>query len=158
MTIRFKQQNKAVHLVATNDDGHQAHLDGSEAIGGEGKGFRPMQMLLVGLGACTSMDVISVLNKQKQEMDSYHVDVQGLRTSEGIPAVFEHIHVLFKVNGPVLEAKLARAIFLSMTKYCSVTRMLEGTAKITSAYILNDSEEVPVATVGPEYLVPKTED
>ena len=79
MTIRFEQQNKAVHLVATNDDGHQAHLDGSEAIGGEGKGFSPM-------------------------------------------------------------------------------RMLEGTAKITSAYILNDSEEVPVATVGPEYLVPKTED
>lgn len=158
MTIRFEQKNNAVHLVASNEDGHQVHLDGSESIGGEGKGFRPMQMLLVGLGACTSMDVISVLNKQKMEMDSYHVDVQGLRTSEGIPAVFEHIHVLFKVQGPVLEAKLARAIFLSMTKYCSVTRMLEGTAKITSAYILNDGEEIPVATVGAEHLVPKTED
>ena len=158
MAIRFEQKNNAVHLVASNEDGHQVHLDGSESIGGEGKGFRPMQMLLVGLGACTSMDVISVLNKQKMEMDSYHVDVQGLRTSEGIPAVFEHIHVLFKVQGPVLEAKLARAIFLSMTKYCSVTRMLEGTAKITSAYIRNYGEEVPVATVGPEHLVPKTED
>ena len=156
MTIHFERQNKAVYLIAKNDDGHQVHLDGSETIGGEGKGFRPMQMLLVGLGACTSMDVISVLNKQKQEMDSYHVDVQGLRTSEGIPAVFEHIHVLFKVNGSVLEAKLARAIFLSMTKYCSVTRMLEGTVKITSTYILNNGEEVPVATVGPEHLVSKT--
>ena len=155
MTIRFEKQNKAVHLIATNDDEHQVHLDGSETIGGEGKGFRPMQMLLVGLGACTSMDVISVLNKQIQEVDSYHVDVQGLRTSEEIPAVFEHIHVLFKVNGPLLEEKLARAIFLSMTKYCSVTRMLEGTAKITSAYILNDGEEVSVATVGPEHLVSK---
>ena len=81
MTIRFEQKNKAVHLIATNDDGHEAHLDGSISIGGEGKGFRPMQMLLVGLGACTSMDVISVLNKQKQEMNSYNLDVQGFRTS-----------------------------------------------------------------------------
>ena len=158
MTIRFEQQNKAVHLVATNDDGHQAHSDGSESIGGEGKGFRPMQMLLVGLGACTSMDVISVLNKQKQEMNSYNLDVQGFRTSEKIPAVFQHIHVLFKVNGLVLEEKLARAIYLSITKYCSVTRMLEGTTKITSAYILNGGKEITVATVGPKYLVSKSED
>ena len=56
MTIHFEQQNKAVHLVATNDDGHQAHLDGSEAIGGEGKGFRPMQMLLVGYHLISFLD------------------------------------------------------------------------------------------------------
>ncbi|MBK97418.1 MAG: osmotically inducible protein OsmC [Balneola sp.] len=158
MTIQFEQKNKAVHLIAMNDDGHEAHLDGSESIGGEGKGFRPMQMLLVGLGACTSMDVISVLNKQKQEMNSYNLDVQGFRTSEEIPAVFQHIHVLFKVNGPVLEEKLVRAIYLSITKYCSVTRMLEGTTKISSAYILNGGKEITVATVGPKYLAPKSED
>jgi uncharacterized OsmC-like protein len=150
MNIHFEQINDAVHLVASNEQGHQVHLDGSEAIGGENKGFRPMQMLLVGLGACTSMDVISVLNKQKQPIVSYHVDVQGVRTSPGIPSVFEHIHVLFKVKGEVLDAKLHRAIYLSMTKYCSVTRMLESKAKITSAYILNDGDEIPVAVVGPE--------
>ena len=94
MNIHFEQINDAVHLVASNEQGHQVHLDGSEAIGGENKGFRPMQMLLVGLGACTSMDVISVLNKQKQPIESYHVDVQGVRTSPGIPSIFEHIHVL----------------------------------------------------------------
>jgi putative redox protein len=150
MNIHFERENNAVHLVASNEDGHQVHLDGSAAIGGENKGFRPMQMLLVGLGACTSMDVISVLNKQQQPIDHYSVDVQGVRTSPGIPSVFEHIHVLFKVKGDVLEAKLARAIFLSMSKYCSVTRMLETKAKITSAYVLNDGYEVPVTTVGPD--------
>ena len=76
MTIRFKKQNNAVHLIATNDDGHQVHLDGSETIGGEGKGFRPMQMLLVGLGACTSMDVISVLNKQNQKI-THHSPIRS---------------------------------------------------------------------------------
>ena len=97
---------------------------------------------LVGLGACTSMDVISVLNKQKQPIESYHVDVQGVRTSPGIPSVFEHIHVLFKVKGGA-DAKLHRAIYLSMTKYCSVTRMLESKAKITSATYSTMEYEIP---------------
>lgn len=141
MRIQLDRQNKAVHLTATNKNGHQVQLDGSEKIGGENQGFRPMQMLLVALGSCASMDVISILQKQKQVIDDYKVTVDGEREEGVIPSLFKDIHVRFDFTGDLDEKKIRRAISLSMEKYCSVTKTLEKTATITSSYTLNGHEE-----------------
>lgn len=141
MKIHLQRQNKAVHLKASNEQGHEVNLDGSEAIGGQNLGFRPMQMLLVALGSCASMDVLSILQKQKQPVDDYSVDVDGERDQDQVPSLFREIHVRFEFKGELDPAKVKRAIKLSMEKYCSVTKTLEETALITSSFIINDDEE-----------------
>lgn len=141
MQIQLHRQNKAVHLKALNEDGLEVNMDGSEKIGGENLGFRPMQMLLVALGSCTSMDVLSILNKQKQIIEEYSVFVDGERDSSKVPSLFTDIHVRFIFKGAVDEKKIRRAIELSMAMYCSVTKTLEKTATITSSFILNNHEE-----------------
>lgn len=141
MQIKLQRLNDAVHLKAVNELGHEVHLDGAEQIGGQNLGFRPMQMLLVALGSCASMDVLSILQKQKQVIDDYQVYVNGERDQDQVPSLFADIHVRFEFKGDLDPQKIERAIKLSMEKYCSVTKTLEETAYITSSFILNDHEE-----------------
>lgn len=137
MKIQLKRVNDAVHLEATNEEGNIVNIDGSEAIGGEGKGARPMQLLIMGLGGCSSMDVISILQKQKQVITDYAVNIEAERDADNTPSLFTNIHVEFVIRGEVDPKKLDRAVNLSMEKYCSVTKILEKTAKITHSITLN---------------------
>ena len=141
MQIRLERLNDAVHLKATNEAGHEVHLDGADTIGGQNLGFRPMQMLLVGLGSCASMDVLSILQKQKQPVEDYKVFVDGERDQDQVPSLFVDIHVRFEFTGNLDPQKVERAIRLSMEKYCSVTKTLEKTAYITASFKINDDEE-----------------
>ena len=129
--------NQAVHLEATNEDNITVQLDGSEKIGGENLGVRPMQLVLMALGGCSSMDVLSILKKMKQQVDAYKVKVLGARDSETVPSVFTSIHVHFILKGNIEESKAAKAIKLSLEKYCSVAKMLEKTANISYDFELN---------------------
>lgn len=141
MQIQLHRQNDAVHLKAQNEEGNEVNLDGSETIGGEGLGFRPMQMLLVALGSCASMDVLSILKKKKQSLETFSVFVNGDRDEDKVPSLFKTIHVRFEFGGDdVDEKKVRRAIELSMRTYCSVTKTLEKTAEITSSYKINGNE------------------
>lgn len=140
MKIEIKRINDSVNLQATNEEGKSIIMDGSESIGGKNLGMRPMQVLLASLGGCSSMDVISILNKQRQQIDLYEVIVDGERETGVEPSLFKDIHVTFKVKGSVDEEKLKRAIDLSMTKYCSVAKTLEPTAHLTYSYELNKIE------------------
>lgn len=137
MKIQLKRVNDAVHLEATNEEGNIVNIDGSEAIGGEGKGARPMQLLIMGLGGCSSMDVISILQKQKQVITDYTVNIEAERDAVNTPSLFTNIHVEFVIKGDVDPKKLERAVNLSMEKYCSVTKILEKTATITHSITLN---------------------
>lgn len=137
MKINIKRVNEAVHLEARNEEGNLVSIDGSPAIGGQELGMRPMQLVLVALGTCSSMDVLSILKKQKQNVDSFEVEVEGQR-ADGVPAVFTDIHVKFKLKGELDADKIERAIELSIGTYCSVSKMLEKSAKITSSYSLNE--------------------
>ncbi|MEQ9265900.1 MAG: OsmC family protein [Balneolaceae bacterium] len=142
MQIKIERLNKAVHLTALNEQGNEVHLDGSEKIGGEGLGFRPMQMLLVALGSCASMDILSILKKKKQVLETFSVVVDGERDEDKVPSLFKTIHVRFEFGGDdIEEKKVRRAIELSMGTYCSVTKTLEKTAIITSSYKINGNEE-----------------
>ncbi len=131
MTVKLSRVNDAVHLEGANVDGLSVQMDGSPDIGGGNHGVRPMELLLMSLGSCSSMDVLSILAKMKEPIESYEVEVRGEREEGAVPAVFTHIHVRYRFKGALDEKKVARAIQLSMTKYCSVTIMLEKAVEIT---------------------------
>lgn len=140
MKVTLDRVNDAVHLVAKNEAGNAVDIDGAEKIGGLGLGPSPMQLVLMGLGGCTSMDVLSILKKMKQEPTSFRVEVDAERDQENVPSVFTDIVVHFILEGDLREEMIMKAIHLSMDKYCSVSRMLEKTAKINCRATLNGSE------------------
>jgi len=137
MQVDLKRVDNDYHIEAAGTSNVVVNIDGSPSIGGHNKGARPMELILMGLGGCASMDVISILKKQKQEIESYYVTVEAERVDE-TPAVFKSINVHFKVSGKLDESKLKRAIDLSMDKYCSVSAMLRDKIVISYSYELNN--------------------
>ena len=137
MQIKIKRLNDAFHMEATNEDGISIHMDGSPDIGGQNLGFRPMQLMLSGLGGCSTIDILDILKKQRQEVQDINIDVSATRYEDQVPSLFKAIHIKYTVQGPVDEKKLIRAIELSLDKYCSVAKILEKTAEISYSYELN---------------------
>lgn len=131
MKINIKRIDSDYHMEAVNDTGNIVQMDGNPEIGGHNLGARPMQLLLMGIGGCSAIDIISILRKQKIELNNLEVEVSGEREKGAIPAVFTSIHLVFKLGGIVDRNKAERAAELSMEKYCSVSKMLEKTASIT---------------------------
>ncbi|MEY2342306.1 OsmC family protein [Acidithiobacillus sp. IBUN Pt1247-S3] len=123
-------------FLAHADSGHGLVMDASPDIGGHNLGARPMEMILMGLGGCSSIDVVMILQKSRQDIRSCRVEIQAERASED-PKVFTEIHLQFFVEGKELDARrVAHAIQLSADKYCSVSIMLGKTAKITHDYTI----------------------
>lgn len=134
MKIFITRKNDAVHLEARNEDGATLSMDGSPAVGGVNAGFRPMQTLLAGLGGCSGIDVVDILKKQRQELLDFNIEIDAQREDQPPPSVFTNIHLHFRLSGNLDESKVKRAIDLSMTKYCSVARILEKSAQITYSF------------------------
>jgi putative redox protein len=134
MKVNIERVNDAVQLKATNDEGNFIMMDGSPEIGGTGNGARPMQVLLMSLGGCSSMDVLSILKKMRENVEDYKVEINGERREGEVPAVFTKIHVHYILKGKLNENNVNKAINLSMEKYCSVTKMLEPTVEITHSF------------------------
>ncbi len=125
-------------FVGESPSGHSVVMDGAPEAGGRDLGVRPMEMLILGLGGCTSFDVVSILKKSRQALVECEVEIEAERASE-IPRVFTRIHLHFIVKGNQLDAKkVAKAIELSAEKYCSASRMLEKTAEITHDFEIVD--------------------
>jgi len=131
MEIEINLLNDAYHFGAKNESGNEVHIDASPAIGGKGLGARPMELLIMGLGGCSGIDVLSILRKQKIEPTGFKVKLSAEREKDKTPALFTDIHVKFIFKAPIDENKAQRAVDLSMQKYCSVSKTLEKTAKIT---------------------------
>lgn len=129
-------------FVGESGSGHSVVMDGPPSGGGRDMGIRPMEMLLLGMGGCASYDVISILKKSRQNVLDCRAQLQAKRT-EGVPAVFTHIHVHFVVTGHHLkEASVARAVELSATKYCSASIMLGNAGvKISHDFEIVASDE-----------------
>ena len=98
-----------------------------------------MQLLLAAAGSCSSIDIIMILKKQKQELKDIEVEVTAEREKDNVPALFTDIHIHFKLSGQVTEEKAKRAVSLSMEKYCSVVKTLEKTARVTSSFEIIES-------------------
>ncbi|MCC5914245.1 MAG: OsmC family protein [Balneolaceae bacterium] len=135
MKISIQRLNEAVHMEAKNEDGVTLQMDGTGEIGGINGGFRPMQMLLAAAGGCSAIDVVGILQKQKQNPDDLKIEVTGERVNVKEYSEFKTVHIHFILKGAHLdEKKVARAIDLSINKYCSVSKTLEKTAKVTSSF------------------------
>jgi putative redox protein len=134
MKIEIRRLNECCHLEARNEDGNIIHIDGSNSVGGENKGFRPMQLLAAGAGSCSSIDIISILKKQRQVLKDIEVIVNAERETDVTPSLFVSIHLHYILTGNLEKEKVEYAINLSLQKYCSVVKILEKTAKITSSY------------------------
>ena len=122
------------------DSGHTVVMDGAPEGGGQNKGSRPMELVLIGMGGCTAYDVVHILRKSRQEITDCVVEIEAKR-AETDPKVFTNIHIHFVVTGKNLdEKKVQHAIELSATKYCSASIMLGKTARITHDFELIESE------------------
>ncbi|RMG54647.1 MAG: OsmC family protein [Gammaproteobacteria bacterium] len=126
-------------FVGESGSGHSVVMDGAPDLGGRNLGIRPMEMLLLGLGGCTSFDVVLILKKMKQDITDCEVEIEAER-AESEPKVFTRIHVHFIVTGRGLDEKrVARAVNLSAEKYCSASIMLGKTAEITHDFEIREA-------------------
>lgn len=116
---------------ADTGSGHKVVMDGPPDSGGQNKGPRPMEMLLVGLGGCTAFDVVLILKRSRQDVRDCVVEISAERADTD-PKVFTKIHIKFLVTGKNLDpTRVERAVKLSEDKYCSASVMLGKTAEIT---------------------------
>ena len=138
MQVNVKRVNERVHLVASNDSNLEVHLDGNEKIGGENGGFRPMQLILAAIAGCSSIDLVLILEKQRQTLRDLRITVTGER-ADAIPSPFETIHLHFELIGAIDSEKATRAVELAVDRYCSVGEMLKQSVQITHSFEILDS-------------------
>jgi putative redox protein len=145
MTATVRLEN-GMRFDAEAGSGHHLTLDAVEDSGGHNEGFRPMELLLVGLAGCTGMDVISILHKKRQDVTAYEIQVEGIR-AESHPMVFVEITVEHIITGHQLQPEaVARAIQLSEERYCGAGAMLGKVARLTHTFRILDSAETQAST------------
>jgi putative redox protein len=110
---------------ATDANGHTVRLDTSPETGGDNFGVRPMQMLLMGLGGCSGIDIISILKKQRQNVESFSMYIDGEREKGIDPSLWKEINIVLELKGDIDPEKARRACELSIDKYCSVAATLK---------------------------------
>ncbi|MEW6116171.1 MAG: OsmC family protein [Nitrospirota bacterium] len=123
-----------LQFVGESQTKHAIVMDADPEVGGADTGMRPMELLLIGLGGCSGMDVASILQKKRQQIADIEINVKGNK-AETYPKKYTDIEIEFIVKGKeVSEEAVKKAVEASMEKYCSVKATLEGTAKITWSY------------------------
>jgi len=126
-------------FVAESGSGHAVVIDGAPESGGRNMGMRPMELVALGVGSCSSFDVVTILKKARQNISGCEAEISAERV-DGTPAVFESIHLHFIVSGQGLsERQVERAVSLSADKYCSASIMLkEAGVKITHDFEIRE--------------------
>ena len=120
-----------VMFVGESGSGHSVVIDGAPDAGGRNLGFRPMELMLLGLGGCSAFDVLTILRRGREQVTDCVVELDGQR-AETDPKVFTAVELVYKVTGKNLDRqKVERAVNLSADKYCSASKMFSGTAKLT---------------------------
>lgn len=148
-TVKLDQD---MTFLATANSGFTVKMDSSKSVGGNDAGPRPMELMLMSLGGCTGMDVISILRKMRQDITSFELELDADQAGEH-PRVFTHITVKYIVRGHQINPKLLeKAITLSKTRYCPAQAMLEKGVTIDHTYEI--IEEVPETEIPEESLQP----
>ena len=136
---------EGMQFVGQAPSGHSIVLDTHEKVGGTDSSVRPAELLLVGLGGCTGMDVISILRKMRVPFEDFEVEVNA-EEAEQHPKVLTKIELIYRITGDIPQDKLEKAINLSQERYCSVSAMLGKTAQISHRYeILNSKKQEATA-------------
>ncbi len=134
-TVKFETGMK---FTGESGSGHTVMMDSAPESGGQNQGVRPMELLLLALGGCTGIDVISILNKMRIKVENFQMDLDGTRQEEH-PKIFRTIQLNYRFTAePDTVEKLSRAVHLSQEKYCSVSGMLSQAARIEARIYLND--------------------
>ncbi len=142
MKITLNRINEAYHFELKNERGHVTHIDSKAAVGGHDLAPSPMEYVLMGVAGCSSIDIISILKKQRQDITDYKVEVNGTREKIGDATPFKVIEVIVYLEGTIAPQKAKKAAQLSFDKYCSVSKTLEPTASIVYKVIVNNEEVV----------------
>ena len=142
MEVLLSRLDQDFHFEATGSSPVSVHIDAAEGIGGHNAGARPMELLLMGIGGCTAIDVILILKKQRQSIEDFQIRISGTREKiEGTEKTpFREINIQFELKGAIDGNKALKAIQLSMEKYCSATAQLEPSATITHTLVLNSNQ------------------
>ena len=129
-TITLKRTDNDYQFQTLDESGQLMTMDIPADQGGHGNGVRPMQALLSALGGCSGVDVVMILNKQKETLDHYEMVITGERAVGKEPALWETIHVVFKLKGSMTKEKAEKACALSIDKYCSVAATLKAAGAV----------------------------
>ena len=142
MEVVLKRLDDDFHFEGMGTSSVPVHIDAAEGIGGHNAGARPMELLLMGIGGCTAIDVILILKKQRQAIEDFQIRISGIREKiEGTEKTpFREINIQFELKGAIDGNKALKAIQLSMEKYCSATAQLEPSATITNTLVLNSNQ------------------
>ncbi len=122
--VNLKRLQGDFGFEGTDANGHTVKMDSSNETGGINFGIRPMQMLLMGLGGCSAIDIVMILKKQRQEVKDFSIKIEGEREPGKEPSLWQELKIIFTLTGNIDEEKAARACELSMNKYCSVAETL----------------------------------
>jgi putative redox protein len=128
--IILKRTDNDYQFQTLDETGQVMTMDIPADQGGHGNGVRPMQALLSALGGCSGVDVVMILNKQKETIDHYEMEIIGERAVGKEPALWETIHVVFKLKGSMTKEKAEKACALSIDKYCSVAATLRAAGAV----------------------------
>ncbi|MCY4170160.1 MAG: OsmC family protein [Bacteroidetes bacterium] len=135
--VTLSRLDNKFHFVGTNSAGNSLHLDTSPDEGGSGQGVGPMQAVAMALGGCSGIDIVIVLDKQRQDLQKFDTTITYERSQNETPALFNTLHVHYEFEGNLDEDKVRRAVDLSINKYCSVAKIIEKTAPITVSWSIN---------------------
>ncbi len=142
ITIEVKRKEGEFGFEATDANGHIVRLDTKAETGGINFGVRPMQMLLMGLGGCSGIDVVSILRKQRLVIEDFSMKITGEREKDKEPSLWESVHIIFNITGNIDTDKAYRACALSIDKYCSVAQTLKRSGtKITWEVNVNTNQQ-----------------
>lgn len=140
MNVSLERINDDYLFEVINANGMSVRLDNKSKTTGEVQGVSPMELLLMGVAGCSSIDIVAILNKQKINPKVLKMEVHGHRHENEVPALFYQIDIDIHLEGDFSPEKAKRAAQLSFDKYCSVSKTLEPTAKINHKIILNGIE------------------
>lgn len=138
MKITIQRTPDGAQTIATDEPGNQVAMYLPDSAGGSGQGVRPMQMLIMGVGGCTAVDVLMILKKQRQNVTDFRIEIDANREEGKEPSLWENVHMKYFFSGEVSLEKAQKAIELSIAKYCSASETL----RIAGANITWEAEIV----------------
>ncbi len=125
ISVNLQRKKGDFGFEATDANGHTVRMDTSIETGGDNFGVRPMQMLLMGLGGCSAIDIVMILKKQRQQVDDFSIHIEGEREQAKDATRWQQVKIVFTLTGTIDKEKAERACELSMNKYCSVAETLK---------------------------------
>ena len=137
MRINIHREGAPYHFVAKSTRGRELHMDEPPESGGTDQGVSPMQMLIMSMGGCSGIDIVMILEKQRQRIDSFDMELDAEREKGVVGSPYVQVHAHYIMTGDIDPGKAQRAVKLSIDKYCGVSNTLRPTAEITASVSVN---------------------